>query len=51
MIEGQTMAGTEASADFVFDDSYLLPFLKKIECQDGSGPHFEVLVGSKERAW
>jgi hypothetical protein len=47
ILEGQTMAGTEAATDFVFTDSYLLPFLTKIKRSDGSIPHFEVLVGSK----
>jgi hypothetical protein len=47
ILEGQTMAGTEAAADFVFTDSYLLPFLARIKLSDGSIPHFEVLLGSK----
>jgi hypothetical protein len=25
------VAGTQTAADFVFDDSYFLPFLKKLE--------------------
>jgi hypothetical protein len=40
------MAGTEAAADFVFDDSVLLPFLAKIRAPDGSLPYFEVLLQS-----
>ena len=38
------MAGTEAAADFVFDEALLLPFLKKIANKDGSIPYFEVLL-------
>jgi hypothetical protein len=33
ILEGTSMAGTEAAADFVFDDALLLPFLKKIQSQ------------------
>jgi hypothetical protein len=40
------MAGTEAAADFVFDDTLLLPFLSKIRNPDGSMPYFEVLLQS-----
>lgn len=47
ILEGQTMAGTEAATDFVFDDTYLLPFVKQIKRPDGSLPHFEVLIASK----
>jgi hypothetical protein len=46
ILEGQTMAGTQTAADFIFDDAYLLPFLKKIRKSDGSLPHFEVLLRS-----
>ena len=46
IIEGNSMAGTEAISDFLFDDAALLPFLKKIKAVDGSLPHFEVLVES-----
>jgi len=46
ILEGQTMAGTQAAADFVFDDSYLLPFLNKIRKSDGGLPYFEVLLRS-----
>ena len=47
ILEGQTMAGTEAATDFVFTDSYLLPFLARIKKPNGSIPHFELLIGSK----
>jgi hypothetical protein len=46
IIEGNSMAGTEAISDFLFDDAALLPFLEKIKTADGSLPHFEVLVAS-----
>ncbi len=46
ILEGQTMAGTQTAADFVFDNSYLLPFLKKITRADGTIPYFEVLLRS-----
>ena len=44
IIEGNSMAGTEAIGDFLFDDAALLPFLAKIKTADGHLPHFEVLV-------
>jgi hypothetical protein len=46
IIEGNSMAGTEAISDFLFEDAALLPFLEKIKKADGSLPHFEVLVES-----
>jgi hypothetical protein len=46
ILEGTSMAGTEAAADFVFDDTLLLPFLSKIRNPDGSIPYFEVLLQS-----
>lgn len=47
ILEGQSMAGTETAADFIFDDGYLLPFLKSIRRPDGSIPYFELLLRSK----
>ena len=44
--EGTSMAGTESAADFVFDDSRLLPFLATIKKKDGSLPYFELLLQS-----
>ncbi|HEV2133964.1 MAG TPA: hypothetical protein VGR47_06840 [Terracidiphilus sp.] len=44
VIEGTTVAGTEAAADFVNDDAQLLPFLNRIRQADGSLPHFELLL-------
>lgn len=46
IVEGNSMAGTEAISDFLFDDRALLPFLAKITRADGSLPHFEVLIES-----
>jgi hypothetical protein len=46
ILEGTSMAGTEAAADFMFDDAALLPFLAKIRNPDGSLPYFEVLLQS-----
>lgn len=47
ILEGQSMAGTEAAADFVFDDGYLLPFLNSIRRPDGTIPFFELVLRSK----
>jgi hypothetical protein len=47
ILEGQSMAGTETAADFVFDDGYLLPFLRSIRKPDGSIPYFELLLRSR----
>ncbi|WP_263354259.1 hypothetical protein [Acidicapsa acidisoli] len=46
ILEGTSMAGTEAAADFVLEDMRLLPFLNKIRRPDGSIPYFEVLLQS-----
>ena len=47
LIEGTSMAGTEAAWDFVSDDSELLPFLRRIQRPDGRIPHFELLLGTQ----
>lgn len=47
LVEGTSMAGTEAAWDFVSDDAELLPFLKKIQRPDGSLPHFELVLGTQ----
>jgi hypothetical protein len=44
IVEGDSMAGTEAISDFVFNDSALLPFLMKLRRPDGTLSHFEVLL-------
>jgi hypothetical protein len=46
VLEGTSMAGTESAADFVFDDSRLLPFLATIKQNNGSLPYFELLLQS-----
>jgi hypothetical protein len=46
ILEGTSMAGTESAADFVFDDTRLLPFLEQIKSPDGSLPYFELLLQS-----
>jgi len=46
LLEGITMAGTEAAVDLVMDDQRLLPILRKIRRPDGSLPHFEMLIAS-----
>jgi hypothetical protein len=46
IVEGNSMAGTEAISDFLFDDHALLPFLNRIKRSDGTLPHFEVLIDS-----
>jgi len=46
VLEGTSMAGTESAADFVFDDSRLLPFLATIKQKNGSLPYFELLLKS-----
>jgi hypothetical protein len=46
LLEGTSMAGTESAADFVFDDSRLLPFLTKVRQKNGSLPYFELLLQS-----
>jgi hypothetical protein len=44
IVEGNSMAGTEAISDFLFDDAALLPFLRKVSKPDGTVPYFEVLI-------
>ncbi len=47
LLEGTSMSGTEAAADFVADDTQLLPFLNRIRQPDGTLPHFELLLGTQ----
>ena len=47
IVEGTSVAGTEAISDFLFMDSDLEPLLRKITRKDGSIPRFEILVESK----
>lgn len=44
ILEGATMSGTEAAADFVFEDSRFIPFLQKVRRSDGSLRHFELVL-------
>jgi hypothetical protein len=46
ILEGISMAGTEAAVDLVMDDDRLLPILNKIRKPNGSLPHFEMLLES-----
>jgi hypothetical protein len=46
ILEGTSMAGTESAADFVFDDTRLLPFLQQIKSGSGALPYFELLLQS-----
>ncbi|GGH06163.1 helix-turn-helix domain-containing protein [Silvibacterium dinghuense] len=47
LIEGTSVAGTEAISDFLFEDSDFEPFLEKIMRKDGRLPHFEILLRSR----
>jgi len=47
IVEGTSVAGTEAISDFLFMDSDLESLLRKIIRKDGSIPRFEILVESK----
>lgn len=47
LVEGTGMSGTEAAMDFLDDDTQLLPFLKRIRRSDGSVPHFELLIETR----
>ena len=46
ILEGTSMTGTESAADFVFDDTRLLPFLQQIKSGNGALPYFELLLQS-----
>jgi hypothetical protein len=47
LIEGTSVAGTEAISDFLFEDSDFEPFLEKIMRKDGTLPHFEILLRAR----
>jgi hypothetical protein len=47
LVQGTSMAGTEAAWDFASDDAVLLPFLKRIQRPDGKIPYFELLLGTQ----
>jgi hypothetical protein len=46
IVEGNSIAGTEAISDFLFSDDALLPFLHKVTRPNGTLSHFEVLIES-----
>jgi hypothetical protein len=46
LLEGTSAAGTDAAADFMFNNAHLLPFLSRIRNPNGSIPYFEVLLQS-----
>jgi hypothetical protein len=46
VIEGNSMAGTEAITDFLFSDDALLSFLRQLKRANETLPHFEVLIES-----
>jgi len=47
IVEGTSVAGTQAISDFLFSDGLLDSFLTKIAKQDGTIPHFEILLKSR----
>lgn len=50
IIEGTSVAGTQAISDFLFMDSELDPFLQKIRTRSGVIPKFEILLESRSLA-
>jgi len=47
IVEGTSVAGTQAISDFLFSDGLLESFLAKVAKPDGSIPHFEILLKSR----
>ncbi len=47
LLQGIGMSGTEAAMDFLGDDKQLLSFLTKIKRPDGSIPHFELVLETR----
>lgn len=47
LIEGIGMSATEAAMDSLGDDTQLLPFLNQIRRPDGTVPHFELLIETR----
>jgi DNA-binding winged helix-turn-helix (wHTH) protein len=47
IVEGTSVAGTQAISDFLFSDGLLDSFLAKVAKQDGAIPHFEILLKSR----
>ena len=46
ILEGLSMAGTEAAVDLAMDDDRMLPILAHLRKPNGSLPHFEMLLES-----
>jgi hypothetical protein len=46
IMEGTSLAATQAVCDLTFDDTSLQPVLQKVRRPDGSLPHFELLLAS-----
>ncbi len=46
IVEGTSMAGTQAAWDFVMDDSNLVPFISRIRRPNGAIPHFQLVLDS-----
>jgi hypothetical protein len=46
LLEGLSMAGTEATVDLAIDDDHLLPILRTMRRPNGSLPYFEMLLES-----
>ena len=44
IVEGSTMAGTEAAADFAFEGKRLVDVLRPFLRPNGAAPHFEILL-------
>jgi len=47
IVEGTSVAGTQAISDFLFSDNNLVSALRKVARKDGSIPHFEMLLESR----
>ena len=47
IVEGTSVAGTQAISDFLFSGNSLDSFLRTIARKDGSMPHFEILLKSR----
>jgi hypothetical protein len=50
VIEGTTVAGTEAAADFMLDDNAIAPILRRAMLSDGTLGDFEVLLETRNLA-
>jgi hypothetical protein len=50
LIQGTTVAGTEAAADFVLDDNAMTPLLRRAQMPDGSLDDFQVLLETRNVA-